>query len=77
MTRLAARTRASQGWRADLIALAAGAVSALALPPVYLLPALLIGIPTLLHVIEGARSAAVAGRRGWWFGFGMHLIGDL
>ena len=75
MTRLAARTRASQGWRADLIALAAGAVSALALPPVYLLPALLIGIPTLLHVIEGARSAAVAGRRGWWFGFGMHLIG--
>ena len=75
MTRLAARTRASQGWRADLIALAAGAVSALALPPVYLLPALLIGIPTLLHVIEGARSAAVAGRRGWWVGFGMHLIG--
>jgi apolipoprotein N-acyltransferase len=64
-----------RGWRADLAAFAAGVVSALALPPVYLLPALLIGIPALLCLIRGAHRPSVAARRGWWFGFGLHLIG--
>ena len=63
------------GWRADLTAMGAGAASALALPPLYVLPTLLIGIPVLLRLIEGARSVAVAARRGWWFGFGLNLVG--
>ena len=49
--------------------------SALALPPLYVLPALLIGIPVLLCLIQGARGPVMAARRGWWFGFGLHLVG--
>jgi apolipoprotein N-acyltransferase len=64
-----------RGWRADIAALAAGAASALALPPLYILPALLVGIPALLHLIHGALRPAAAARRGWWFGFGLHLVG--
>ncbi|MDB5399581.1 MAG: apolipoprotein N-acyltransferase [Acetobacteraceae bacterium] len=63
------------GWRADLAAALSGVISALALPPLYGLPALLIGIPTLLCLIQGARGPAVAARRGWWFGFGLYLVG--
>ena len=64
-----------RGWRADLLALAVGGLSAFALPPLFVLPALLVGIPVLLSLIQGARSPWVAARRGWWFGFGLHLIG--
>ena len=72
---LPARLSALRGWRADAAAVLGGAVSALALPPLYGLPALLIGIPVLLCLIQGAPRAAVAARRGWWFGFGLHVIG--
>ena len=43
--------------------------------PLYVLPALLIGIPVLLCLIQGARGPVAAARRGWWFGFGLHLVG--
>ncbi|MGD0105172.1 MAG: apolipoprotein N-acyltransferase [Rhodopila sp.] len=66
---------ALNGWRADLAAVLSGTISALALPPLYGLPALLIGIPALLCLIRGARGPAVAARRGWWFGFGLYLVG--
>jgi len=69
------RMMALTGWRADLASLLSGTVSALALPPLYGLPALLIGIPALLCLIQGARSPAIAARRGWWFGFGLYLVG--
>lgn len=72
---LPARLSALRGWRADAAATLGGAVSALALPPLFGLPALLIGIPLLLCLIQGAPGPAVAARRGWWFGFGLHLIG--
>jgi apolipoprotein N-acyltransferase len=71
----AGRLSALRGWRADIAGLVSGAVSALALPPLYVLPALLIGIPVLLCLIRGARGPVVAARRGWWFGFGLHLVG--
>jgi apolipoprotein N-acyltransferase len=73
--RLPGRILDLRGWRADLAATLGGAVSALALPPLYLLPGLLIGIPTLLQLIGGARGPAAAARRGWWFGFGLHVVG--
>jgi apolipoprotein N-acyltransferase len=84
---------ALRGWRADLAAALSGGISALALPPLYLLPSLLIGIPALLCLIQGARGsvvapggrgsviargargAVIAARRGWWFGFGLHVVG--
>lgn len=63
------------GWRADLAAGLLGAVAAAALPPFYIVPALLIAVPGLLTLVGAAPRARVAARRGFWFGFGHHLVG--
>jgi apolipoprotein N-acyltransferase len=63
------------GLRADGAALALGAVAALALPPVNAVPVLLISFPGLLALLDGAVGLRAAARRGWWFGFGLHLFG--
>jgi apolipoprotein N-acyltransferase len=63
------------GWRADLTALGLGLFAALALPPLYVAPVLLVSLPGLLMLIDAAPRPRVAARRGWWFGFGLHLIG--
>jgi apolipoprotein N-acyltransferase len=61
--------------RPALLALLLGAASALALPPLYALPVLLLTIPALLALMgraPGWRQAV------WWgacFGFGHHLVG--
>ncbi len=73
--RLAARVVFLRGWRADGLALLFGLLSALAFPPLFALPVLLVAIPGLLLLIDGARGPAVAARRGFWFGFGCNLIG--
>ena len=64
-----------RGLRADLAALGLGAFAAAALPPFYVIPVLLVSVPGLLVLLDSARSPAVAARRGWWFGFGHHVIG--
>ena len=64
-----------RGWRADAAALVLGMASALAYPPIFVLPVLLVGIPGLLILVGAARGPAVAARRGWWFGFGLNLVG--
>ena len=69
------RLQAVRGWRADLLALGLGAVSAAALPPIYILPALLLAVPGLLALIEGTRGYAGAFRRGFFFGLGHHIFG--
>jgi apolipoprotein N-acyltransferase len=69
------RLVALRGWRADLAALLAGALSALALPPLFGMPVLLIGIPVLLCLIRGATRPLMAARRGWWFGLGLNVVG--
>jgi apolipoprotein N-acyltransferase len=58
-----------------MVALAAGAIAALALPPVDAVPVLLISFPCLLTLLGATPGVAVAARRGWWFGFGLHLVG--
>ena len=75
LTRVLTRLGARRGLRADLSALGLGALAALALPPLYLLPVLLVSFPALLTLIDAAPGPAVAARRGWWFGFGLNLIG--
>jgi len=67
--------RWARGHRADLAAFAAGLLSAAALPPVTLIPVLLVSVPVLLILIGTSRTAWVAARRGWLFGFGHHLLG--
>jgi apolipoprotein N-acyltransferase len=70
-----ARLQALHGWRANLTAFGLGVLAALALPPIYVLPALLPAFPGLLALLDGAPRARVAAWRGWWFGFGLNLIG--
>ncbi|MDR3532782.1 MAG: apolipoprotein N-acyltransferase [Rhodopila sp.] len=72
---LTGRLTALRGWRADLAAVLSGVISALALPPLYVLPALLIAVPALLCLIQAAPGPMTAARRGFWFGFGLHVIG--
>jgi apolipoprotein N-acyltransferase len=65
----------ARGFRADLIALLAGGLAALALPPLAILPALLVSFPVLLVLVNACGRGIAAARRGWWFGFGYHLVG--
>lgn len=52
-----------------------GAVTAVALPPVYVLPALVLGFSGLLLAVRESRSVAGALFVGWTFGFGYYLTG--
>jgi apolipoprotein N-acyltransferase len=52
-----------------------GLASALALPPVHLLPVLLFSIPGFLRLIDRAESAKQLALIGWTFGFGLNLAG--
>ncbi|HUC18279.1 MAG TPA: apolipoprotein N-acyltransferase [Acetobacteraceae bacterium] len=78
-TRLAAWLASLGGWRADLAASLVGGLAALALPPWHALPLLPIAFAGLLVLIDatpaGWRGMRRAARRGFWFGFGGHLIG--
>ena len=72
------------GWRRIAVAVAAGASSALALPPWSAFPVLWLSVPVLVWLIDGAIAPDGAGffRRlvpgaivGWSFGFGYFLAG--
>ncbi len=64
-----------RGVRADLAALLLGMLSAAALPPLFAIPVLLLTIPGLLLLIGATPGPRMAARRGWWFGFGLNLLG--
>ncbi|MGI4951706.1 MAG: apolipoprotein N-acyltransferase [Janthinobacterium lividum] len=63
------------GLRADVVAWGLGVLSAFALPPFHVLPVLLLSVPGLLVLVGTARRQVGALRRGFWFGFGLHLVG--
>lgn len=71
------------GWRRAAVAFFAGAVSVLALPPVFLLPVLFFTLPILILLLDGADADPPRGRWslgsffqvGWCFGFGYFLAG--
>ncbi len=63
------------GWSAVWLTFSLGALSAAALPPLHVLPVLLVSVPGLLTLIGRSDHAAMAFRRGWWFGFGLNLLG--
>ena len=75
LSRLQSRLAALRGLRADLAALGLGALAVAALPPFHVLPVLLVSVPGLLVLLDAARSPLAAARRGWWFGFGHHVLG--
>jgi apolipoprotein N-acyltransferase len=78
---VAARVTLASGWRRALLAVGAGAVSALAMPPFSLWPALALTLPIAVWLIDGAagatrlRSVLSAAGVGFIFGFGYFLAG--
>lgn len=81
---LASRFIVSWGWRRALIALLAGAASALAMPPYDLFPVLFLTFPVVVWLIDGTVASGRGGRLGavlsaawvgWCFGFGYFLAG--
>ena len=85
MNRLAHFVMLADGWRRYAIAFAAGAIGALAMPPVGFVPALLVTMSVAVWLLDGCgakggqglqriryRSAAVAG---WFLGFGYFVAG--
>lgn len=62
------------GWRRWALAFALGAAAALALPPTYFIPALVVAFTGLVWLLDGARRPRSAFWLGWWFGFGYLTI---
>lgn len=75
LARLAGRLAALAGWRRRLVLVGLGMVATLALPPVGGLPALLLAIPGLIWVLDGAPSPRAAFGAGWWWGLGWYTLG--
>jgi apolipoprotein N-acyltransferase len=80
LTRLAHSIVLAWGWRRLLIALLAGAATALALPPVNAWPVPFLTFPVLVWLVDGAAAGRLGGViaaavAGWWFGFGYFLAG--
>ncbi|GLK66544.1 apolipoprotein N-acyltransferase [Hansschlegelia plantiphila] len=81
LSALAARVTLAHGWRRALMACAAGALSALAMPPFGVWPILALTLPVAVWLIDGAsaetraRSALAAAWVGFVFGFGYFLAG--
>jgi apolipoprotein N-acyltransferase len=81
MRKLADRVVLAEGWGRGAIALAAGAVGALAMPPFGLWPALGVSLTVAVWLIDGSgaesRWASVrrAAGAGWLWGFGYFLAG--
>nr|WP_047580163.1 apolipoprotein N-acyltransferase [Methylobacterium sp. ZNC0032] len=69
------------GWRKRLIALAAGASGALALPPLDLWPVIVVPMTIAVWLIDGAVGTSAWSRfraafaAGWWWGFGFFIAG--
>lgn len=72
---LPARLRALSGARRRLTLAVLGAMAALALPPVHLLPVLLVSVPALVWMWDGSRSRWGAFGAGWWWGLGWYAAG--
>jgi apolipoprotein N-acyltransferase len=62
-------------WRALALAAGLGAIAALALPPVHLLPVLLVSLPAFCVMAAAAPSARRAAWVGLAWGWGFHLAG--
>jgi apolipoprotein N-acyltransferase len=70
------RLKYLQGWRRVGAAFLAGALAALALPPLGLWPALFLAVPAVLMLLEniGRGNWRAAFLTGWSFGFGYFLL---
>ena len=84
MERLAGRVMLLWGWRRVVLAIAAGAIGALALPPIGFFAALFVSFPVLVWLMDGVAGQPGSGSTaqlrsafllGWLFGFGYFVAG--
>lgn len=73
--RIVRHLEARHGWRAGATALGLGAIAALALPPLHLVPLLLLALPGLMVLVASRATAMAAFAAGFWWGVGYHLVG--
>jgi apolipoprotein N-acyltransferase len=62
------------GWQRYAATFFAGVIAALALPPLYLVPSLVIGFTALAWLFTGVERKRSAFAVGWWFAFGYFAI---
>jgi apolipoprotein N-acyltransferase len=81
VTWLAEAAMLSYGWRRFLLLVVAGAISALSVPPLFILPALFVGMPILVWCLDGAerlhgfrRLFSPAFFIGFAFGLGYFIV---
>ena len=88
LARLAERVRSLRGWRHAGLALGAGAVSVLAMPPFFMWPVLLVTLPVLVWLIDASDPETAGGKpsldrarllragvAGFLFAYGFHVAG--
>ena len=68
------RLQAAHGWRRRGLALLLGALAALAMPPLFIFPLLILGLTALLLLIDNRRSPLASFSAGWWWGFGHFIV---
>ena len=76
MSRVIEYLREAMGWRRAGLAVIAGMVAALAMPPLDFWPLLFVAIPLVLFMLEGIerRRRLQSFLLGWSFGFGYFII---
>jgi len=75
LARCEARLARLAGWRRYGVLALLGALGALALPPVHIVPAFCAGLWAIIWGIERAPSSRAAFAAGWWVAFGYFLAG--
>jgi apolipoprotein N-acyltransferase len=75
MLSLPARLGCMTKWRRIFTLIMLGALAALALPPIGLVPVLLISITGLIWAWDGAKSYKAAFMTGWWWSLGFYTAG--
>ena len=65
-----------QGWRALGLSLIAGALAALAMPPLYWLPLAIVGIVVFVWLWDASTTPSEALWRGWAWGLGHFAVGS-
>ena len=74
LTGVVDRLQAARGWRRWGLALLLGTLGALALPPLFVFPLLVLGLTGLLLLVDDRRPPLASFSAGWWWGFGHFIV---